>query len=676
VEIYLFKIARRFFAFIKSRVVSFVPIEILCCCTLCLNASAQTNSWTNAASANWEDPEWSLGVLPGTNQTVYLTNAGWKAVEIGENTTQNYPQSLCVSSMAISSPTDSFNELLMNYAGWAVPLSADSMSVGSNCAVVMDYSSLYVTNELTVDGEFTQDVSSVVMTESGVELGVEAPGTYTLASGLISAANSNSVTEETIGVNFPSQFIQQDGTNQMGYVNIMPGSEYDLNGGILDAAVFLSGGGTEFIDGTFNQQGGTNTGSVDMETTNGNYELFGGAVQGNVILRAGTFQQRGGTNSAGLITGWRGEYDLAGGVLSPGDLVVGSPPQNFLQFAGGGIEQTGGTNDAGDISMVFGFYDLRGGTLSARSLTLTTNTLLGGLYAGFFNQYGGYQTNGGITMIGGRDSYSNVVTASYTLNGGTLETPFITMNLAGFNHHLGTNRVGTISMSNTSTYVMNGGLLVVDEIQVGSNAAFYHSDGGSLAGTRNVILANGGWVEQGLAVQLGQLQLSSGTNSFLTLSGLCVLQFADSSGVPWSSDGRLTIKNWSGWLYGGGRQQLIFGNSQTALTPQQLTEIQFQNPAGLPAGTYPARILADGEVVPDSGSPLPFELGLATIQSDGSFQLLIQGDIGQTYEIDASTDLQHWVPLSTLTNNTGTVSFSDNGASNYSQRFYRAHSSQ
>jgi hypothetical protein len=43
---------------------------------------------------------------------------------------------------------------------------------------------------------------------------------------------------------------------------------------------------------------------------------------------------------------------------------------------------------------------------------------------------------------------------------------------------------------------------------------------------------------------------------------------------------------------------LFFGNSGSGLTQAQLLQIQFSNPAGFPAGLYPAQLLASGEVVP------------------------------------------------------------------------------
>lgn len=521
--------------------------------------SGLVNSWTNPASANWgQATNWSLGILPDSSQSVMITNSGFKAVLIDSSTPINFPGSMTVSNLTILSPTNGGNELLMNFVAAGNPLiigstnTPGSLLIGPNAFMVMLSSGLGVNDLLGTNnsrqGEF------------------EVDGTFTQSDG----------SEVVAG------FLDLNGT-------------YNLTNG----QVFI---GTQFINGTFNQQGGGNLGSVDMESTNGIYELFDGAMQGNVTVRAGTFNQWAGTNSAALITGFRGVYNLAGGVLAPGDLVVGSPPQNFSQFAGGGIEQSGGANIAGNISMVFGFYDLSNGTLSASSLTLTTNTLLGGLYAGEFDQYGGYQTNGGTTLIGGTDSFP--VDAVYFLYGGTLETPFINMNLGEFDLRDATNRVTTLSLVNHSIYEMDSGLLAADEIQLTEastgDSEFWHS-GGTLAGARNVTLANGQWIELSTGAQFGQLQLSGGTNSaltFQTIAASCIFTFADSSAVPWASDGILTIQGWRGSLGGGGTNQVLFGTSASGLTAQQLSQVQFSNPAGLPNGTYTTRILSDGEVVP------------------------------------------------------------------------------
>ena len=92
-------------------------------------APAQDNSWTSPVSGNWQDASWSLGVIPGTNQNVFLTNAGWKALQISSSTAHNFPQSFIVNSIVVSSPPDSFNTLLLNFAGAGTPFVVKAISV-------------------------------------------------------------------------------------------------------------------------------------------------------------------------------------------------------------------------------------------------------------------------------------------------------------------------------------------------------------------------------------------------------------------------------------------------------------------------------------------------------------------------------------------------------------------
>ncbi len=61
---------------------------------------------------------------------------------------------------------------------------------------------------------------------------------------------------------------------------------------------------------------------------------------------------------------------------------------------------------------------------------------------------------------------------------------------------------------------------------------------------------------------------------------------------------QITVYNWNGSTNGGGTDQLSFGASSSALTAGQLGQIRFVNPGGFSSGTYPARMLSTGEVVP------------------------------------------------------------------------------
>lgn len=528
---------------------------------------AQTNSWINPVSGNWQDAtSWSLGVPPGASQSVMITNSGFKAVGIQSSTASGFPQTLSVHSVTIASSTNSANTLLMNFVGAGNPLvvGVDSNNPGSlvigdtNSAMVMLSSGLIVNNTLgtnnshvgafEVDGTFTQSDSSEVVA---------------------------------------------------GFLDLNNGGTYNLTNGQL----FV---GSQFINGTFNQEGGTNLGAV-IFTDGGKYNLFDGLLQGGVAFDApfgGQFIQSGGTNMGSLGLDNPGVYQLSGGLLLPGDLFVGPSELLPSSVGAGAVEQTGGTVNAGNITMGVGSYTLAGGVLTASNLALPTASSRLGSAGTSFDQSGGFFSSGSVTMNGVVDN--GLQPSTYTLSGGELQTPSISMTIGLFVQIGGTNNVGGLTLNTASSCDFTNGLLIVDNILVSGQATFVHA-GGSFSGADNVLLAGGSWLEQTSGEQLGQLQLiESGSNSTLNLpAGPTVLRFADSSSLPWANGATLTISNWSGSLNGGGSQQVFFGTSASGLTAPQLSHLQFSNPAGLPSGTYSAQILSDGEVVPNQGPPPP-----------------------------------------------------------------------
>jgi hexosaminidase len=93
--------------------------------------------------------------------------------------------------------------------------------------------------------------------------------------------------------------------------------------------------------------------------------------------------------------------------------------------------------------------------------------------------------------------------------------------------------------------------------------------------------------------------LSLGTDAEIHLGdGTAVIQFANSASAPWTAAKQMIVHQWDGTMKGGGAEQVRFGDSADGLTPAQLAQVGFMNPAGMPAGLYRARILASGEIVP------------------------------------------------------------------------------
>jgi Domain of unknown function (DUF5060) len=73
-----------------------------------------------------------------------------------------------------------------------------------------------------------------------------------------------------------------------------------------------------------------------------------------------------------------------------------------------------------------------------------------------------------------------------------------------------------------------------------------------------------------------------------------------------------------------------------------------------------------GRLIPD------FEFGPLRRLASGSTSIQLTGELGHTFLMEASTNLQTWAPISTMINTNGTLWFSDPAAANSSSHFYRA----
>jgi len=571
----------------------------------------QVNSWTNPVSGNWEDPRWSLGVLPGNGQNILFTNAGWMALAIGPNTAQHFPQTLDVQSITVSAPADTYNVLLLNYAGMTTPLRAASVTINSNTALTTLASTLLVTNtgssdyRLEIGGTVNHGEFSTVTT-SFLSLGNVGPGVYNLTNGILNVGTGY------VGGSFTGRIIQQDGFDYVSLLRVLGQGEYDLLGGVLNGPVEL------YFGGVLKQSGGVCNGGLRLD---GNFLLEGGTFAATsltvppVSTDTGDVVQTGGTNTCGALqVGWAvggfQNFGFGSYVLTNGGLFTSGTTIN----TSGSFSQSGGTHTVEGSCSLFGnvvgpdqagyaYYLLESGSLSSGALELSLAN---------FNQSGGTNEVSGdlaldTLMPGVLDPYTD-----YYLYGGLLmaSNQFINYSAPGgaFTQSGGTNDVANLlSISgpgyNFYGYGLYGGQLSAPNIVITNGGVFYQGSG-TVVDNGRLTLANGTWLAGLGGQQLGQLQLDTtstagSSNSTISLpAGTCVLRFGDSSSLSWSNQASLTIEHWNGSLHGGGQQQVVFGINSGALTAQQLSQTYFHNPVGFASGTYPARILPTGEITP------------------------------------------------------------------------------
>ena len=314
----------------------------LCCVAwvmvLCSSSVlGQVNSWISPTSGNWEDQgSWSLGELPNATQSVALTNAGFKALAVGPNTAQNFPQSMQIQGMQIASPTNSLNVLLLNFSGFTVPLQMTSLNIGTNSSLVALSSILEVNTDtngnggsILLGGTVDQSDFAQVTAQGSLQVwhpvrfanDVVPPAAYFLTNGTLTVNNG----EYIGGMRGPGQFVQYGGDHDIGGNLGQPGSividtegEFDLYDGQLTVTNGIVAGSGDYADGAyFYQYGGNVNGDMNV---GGNYFLYGGTVTGHFTMglneRAnGYVTQTGGPTSQFRWT-WVRPMNLAGGLIT------------------------------------------------------------------------------------------------------------------------------------------------------------------------------------------------------------------------------------------------------------------------------------------------------------------------------------------------------------------------
>jgi hypothetical protein len=529
------------------------------------NISGQVNSWTKSGNGYWEEPFWTLGVPPSSSQSaIQFTNGGYKALAIGASTRNQYPQTLTISNLEVSAPADSGNLLLMNYSGLDVPLRVlNNFHIGANGHLLHLYALLRIEG-LNGGGFFVDGIARhaefASLIANRVVIGSEWVGEYHLTNGTFTTSNL------MVGVGAAGTFSQWGGVVEIT-------SELDL---------------------------GPNT-FAGPASARGDYWLHGGMMSAPVLDgRRGTFAQLGGTNSTGILHMGDAKYELVAGLLITGNLDLSSPPGTGMQsrfVQHGGNHRCSGWINLGHSSGSAGAeYQLDAGQLSASSARIT--------WWSRFTQNGGTNSLGYLQL--------DQPNAQYHLNGGLLASEGCRVGVFGYPEpevpsiiqNGGVHRVSDQLILEDGAYALKGGtlnasniILWVGELRL-QGGVVIHS--GRIEMARGILAPEQGNTIFGPLVLSTNPILGSFASSRIEFSAApATIRFADSSAVTWPNGNRLAIRNWAGLLRGGGKHQIRFGNNASGLSAQQLSQVRFANPGGLPAGNYTARLLPDGEAVPD-----------------------------------------------------------------------------
>lgn len=593
---------------------------------------ADTNEWLKPGSGYWEEPYWSLGRLPASEDAVLFENPGFKALAIGPSTLATAPQSLSVQSLTIEAPSNSFNQLLLNYAGLSAPLSVSSnLVIGTNGSLV-SHDSAVVAGTFNI-GATAQFLDQSAASFTNVFVGPD-PGAELVLSNSTFAANFLQVGS----LQSPSSGVvnQSGGTNQVGTLAIHSGSGYTLaDDGVLSGNALEMHTIGQIADSQFTQTGGSATfgsaGNVLGSNPNSfaRLSLNGGIFQAtNLSLNNGSFAQTGGTNFVGALqlspnVFTSGSYTLSDGLLISSNLTAGvgtgNEPPSAVFTQTGGVHMNGSLTLAGTVrsgsALAFGSYFLDGGLLVSDDESVNMGSL---------SQGGGTNLVGRLSVSGGGSYHlagGHIVSSNIWLSTPQVETIF---EQTGGDHRI----LGLLSLDQLVTYSLSAGALEVSNIEVNPGGQLL-VQGGTVTNS-GLCTINGGLLKVGTPdLELGLLCVTGSnalfptrpTNSTLGfLPGAVAVRFRDSHQVPWTAPG-LVIQSWNAT---NGPDHVYVGTNSQGLTASQLSLVTFSNPGGAPPGNYPAAILTTGELVPSTGVPtLGFtaQPGRLVLSWGGSYQL-------------------------------------------------------
>jgi hypothetical protein len=166
-------------AFVVTTLLGFVALTV----------QADDNSWTNG-SGQWETgSNWSLGVPPtNTQSAILITNAATKTVTIDATTSGSFPDTMTISNLTLSAPTDSTNTLFLSSAGTTVALHIlQDVHVNRGGGLSVTDSAVLVGGSFTIDGSVAILSGLLSVTNNTTYIGSGDAGEVMVSNGIVLA---------------------------------------------------------------------------------------------------------------------------------------------------------------------------------------------------------------------------------------------------------------------------------------------------------------------------------------------------------------------------------------------------------------------------------------------------------------------------------------------------------
>src|ERR1035437_6753636 len=531
---------------------------------------------------------------------------------------------------------------------------ASSYAAGSGSQVIGDGTNLLSSGTFTLNGLVTSSNARLAGATLAGTNGVIA-GVMTWVSGSIAAGSSLTVATNGVlalagnngGDYNLSGALTNAGTLRLlsgnlqlycnpGYLVNLPGALVDLTG---DVSIDRGCGGELFVNlGTVRKSGGTGTSTINpvfnnlglLDVQSGTVSLYGGgsgengavfrSEVGATLKVANSYTAKSGSQLTG-----DGTNLLSGGTFTLNGLVTGSN----ARLAGAALAGTNG--------VITGVMTWTSGSIAAGSTLTVANSgalVLAGNNGGDYSLYGALTNAGTIRLVSGNlQLYCN---PGYLLN-----LPGALVDLTG----------------NVSIDRGCGGELFV-------NLGTVRKSGGTGTSTINPVFNNLGLldVQSGTVNLYGNYSLAGGALNF-GLTSLTNFGRVHLSGSPAVLAGTFGGNLNNGYLPSVGASFPLLSYTSASGVVAKLN---------LPGGTawqnnYGSTVFTLNR----SSGPPTLGFGSTPAWGTNGFRFAVNGQIGQAYILQASTNLVNWVPILNFTCTNSPTYVTDPGAKSFIWRFYR-----